>query len=163
MAGATLCFSWNCFGVVKLHTDTPQFTTRFSETISHNIHHISFAHPISDFHTIYFPPSIFHNSFHMTFYASHPTHFNSNNSYYTTNLTQLVSHNSSHTSRLTQFISNTASCAALIHPLLQGPNSHTTSHTPTIMHVFPHLVSHCCIPNKHGVTSGAIQFFVFCE
>ena len=37
--------------------------------------------------------------------------------------------------------------------------SNNSSHTPTIIHLFKHLVSQSCIPDKHGFTCGVIRSY----
>ena len=39
--------------------------------------------------------------------------------------------------------------------------SHSSSHTPTIIHLFIHLVSQSCVPDKHGFTCGVFGSFNF--
>ena len=39
--------------------------------------------------------------------------------------------------------------------------SNNSSHTPTIIHLFKHLVSQSCIPDKHGFTCGVIRSYNF--
>ena len=38
--------------------------------------------------------------------------------------------------------------------------SHNSSHTPTIIHLFTHLLSQSCIPDRHGFTCGGIRSLI---
>ena len=118
-----------------------------------------------------------HNSTHPTHLtpSPHPTRlaqFNSLNTPHSAHLTQVISHNSlystpgtevravihceTHGAALSLSFDPTFAQTSILHLI-----SHNSSHTPTIIHLFIHLVSQSCVPDKHGFTCGVIRSFNF--
>ena len=120
-------------------------------------------------------------------FLSHTTQLNSHNSSHTTHLTQLISLHSNHLTDLTQLTAPLplnllhATPGAEVRAVIQcrthgaalsysfDPTGAQTSilhlisynsfHTPTIIHLFLHLVSQSYIPDEHDFTCGVIRSF----